>query len=98
MELLYEIRTFILDEGKTISTYYTGDHTFLSLQKIFSKHDFELEVIETLEIYLDHNWVEKNAIEAINNEAFMKTPLNELFDDYGAYDFFKEVESSYVTF
>lgn len=90
-EKLFEIRAFDWEAEEMTSVWYSGDYSMIELQRILSNEGLELCEHETLELYLDHKWLEKNAVVVINDGKMMDTPLKELLNDYKIYEMVKEL-------
>lgn len=95
-EKLFEIRALDLDTREMTSVWYTGDYSFIDLQQILGNENMELDEEETLQIYLDHDWVEENIVLIVNNEELMDTPLKELIHNYNIYDMVHEIAMGYI--
>ena len=90
-EQLFEIRAFDFESDEITSVWYSGDYSMIDLQRILSNEGLELCEHETLELYLDHKWLEENAVVVINDREIMDTPLKELVGQYKVYEMVKEL-------
>lgn len=95
-ERLFEIRAFDFEADEITSVWYTGDYSMLDLQRVLSEENMELDEEQTLQIYLDINWVEDKILLFKNEESLMDTPLKVLLDNYKIYDMVHKIEMEFL--
>lgn len=91
-EKLFELRVFDREAEEMKSVFYSGDYSMIDLEDILAEEEnLELDEMQTLQLYLDHEWVVHNIDEVVNNREIMETPFKELLNDYKIYEMVKEI-------
>lgn len=85
--MMYKIIGTNLNTWEQVIFYCTGEYSLLDLQKVlYEQENAELDIQETLELYLDHRWVADNILVIENTFEIMDAPLKELLKDYKIYE------------
>lgn len=91
-EKLFELRAFDREAEEMKSVFYSGDYSMIDLEDILAEEEnLELDEMQTLQLYLDHEWVVHNISKVLNNREIMETPFKELLNDYKIYEMVKEI-------
>ena len=88
-EKLFELRAFDREAEEMKSVFYTGEYSMIDLEDILAEENLELDELQTLKLYLDHEWVYHNISKVVNNREIVDTPLKELLNDYKIYEMVK---------
>lgn len=92
-KMKFEIRAFDREAEETKSVWYSGDYSLIDLEDILAEEkNLELDELQTLQLYLDHEWIYHNISKVLNNRKIMNTPLKELLNDYKIYEMAKEIK------
>lgn len=81
----FEIRAFDREAKEMKSVWYSGDYSLIDLEDILAEENLELDEMQTLQLYLDHDWIRNNIDGVLNNREIMETPFKELLNDYKIY-------------
>ncbi len=70
------------------------ESSIMELQnEVLADHGFDFNELETLKMYLDHDWVEDNASVLLNDSKLMSVPLIDLLDNYYIYELVAELNA-----
>lgn len=83
--MLIEVVGTELNLWEQVTVNVDNSLSMLDLQKELYSQNIELDEQTTLELYLDHDWLNNHILEVINDFNIMSTPLAELFKGYAIY-------------